>query len=334
MNVDQLEEWLSRPTDGVAEALHNLTGDVMVVGAGGKMGPTLARMARRALPAGREVFAVSRFTSAGARESIERHGVRAIPCDLLDRDAVADLPDAANVLFMAGQKFGTSDAPEKTWMANSVLPAIVATRYREARIVVLSTGCVYPLTSVTGGGSREDDLLDPPGEYAWSCIARERIFSHHSRSLGTRLLLLRLNYAVELRYGVLHDVAWKVWRGEPVDVTMGYVNVIWQGDASARALQCLARTSSPPTFLNVTGRECISVRRLAHRFGELLERTPLIVGNEAPKAWLSNSTMSFDLFGDVTVSLDEMIQAVAGWIRTGSASLGMPTHFESCDGRF
>ena len=334
MTIEELEEWLSRPTEGVRQTLEQLSGDVLVLGAGGKMGPTLARMARRALPPGREVFAVSRFSSRSARDGLETHGVRVLQCDLLDREAVQRLPEAGNVIFMAGHKFGTKEAPGLTWMMNGVLPSIVAERYRNSRIVVFSTGCVYPLTKVEAGGSTETDSLDPPGEYAYSCVARERVFTHFSQTVGTPVLIFRLNYAIDLRYGVLHDIAQKVWKGEPVDVTMGHVNVIWQGDANARALQSLAYTSSPPTVLNVTGRECLSVRDLAHQFGRLLGRTPVISGSEADTAWLSNAAKSFDVFGDVTVSTSEMLQATADWIRNGGLSLGKPTHFETHDGKF
>ncbi|MCX7044311.1 MAG: NAD(P)-dependent oxidoreductase [Candidatus Sumerlaeota bacterium] len=331
---DALDEWLSRPTAGVVETLRALPGDVLVLGAGGKMGPTLARMARRALDPGREVFAVSRFSSASAAEALEKHGVSIIRCDLLDRAAVSRLPDAANVIFMAGQKFGTTGVPEMTWMMNAVLPAIAAERYAASRIVVFSTGCVYPFVAIASGGSREEDALAPPGEYAQSCVARERVFTYFSKSHGAPTLIFRLNYAIDLRYGVLHDVAWKVLRSEPVDVTMGYANVIWQGDANARALQCLAHTARPPAVLNVTGRELISIRSLAERFGELLGRAPVITGKEAPTAWLSNATKSFDMFGEVSVPLEEMIQATADWVRQGGASLGKPTHFENRNGDF
>lgn len=329
-----LDEWLSRPTDDVRRALDQLPGDLIVLGAGGKMGPTLARMARRAMGTDRKVFAASRFSSPAAKADLEQHGVTTISLDLLDRDAVAQLPEAANVIFMAGHKFGTRDAPELTWMINSVLPSVIAERYSKSRIVMFSTGCVYSLTSASGGGSVESDPLNPPGEYAYSCIARERVFTHFSRKLGTPLLLFRLNYAIDLRYGVLHDIARKVLNGDPVDVTMGHVNVIWQGDANARALQSLALAASPPAVLNVTGRNTISVRWLADRFGELLGRVPKIIGIEAEVAWLSNAARSFELFGDVTVSLDAMMQAVADWVQRGGTSLGKPTHFESHDGKF
>ncbi|MCA9050867.1 MAG: NAD(P)-dependent oxidoreductase [Planctomycetaceae bacterium] len=333
-NADELDEWLSRPTDGVRETLAGLDGDIMVLGAAGKMGPTLARMARRALPNARRVYAVSRFSSAATQETLNRHGVDTIRCDLLDRNAVAQLPDAGNVIFMAGQKFGTADRPDLTWMMNAVVPAIAAERYRNSRIVVFSTGCVYPLVDVSSSGATEELPLNPPGEYAASCVARERVFSYFSREFGTRVLLFRLNYAIDLRYGVLHDVARKVWTGTPVDVSMGHVNLIWQGDANARALQCLSHVSSPAAVLNVTGPERLSVRELALRFGELLGRDPVIVGNETSTAWLSSAARSCELFGEPTVSLDRMMTAVAEWLKHGGASLNKPTHFESRNGSF
>lgn len=334
LTEEELEERLSRPTDAVRTTLGSLDGDILVLGAGGKMGPSLARMARRALPAGREVIAVSRFSSPATRDALERHGVRTIACDLLDPESVARLPDAANVIFMAGQKFGTSDAPGLTWMINAVLPAFVAARYPSTRTVVFSTGCVYGFTTPESGGSREQDPLDPPGEYAHSCIARERVFTHHARLHGSPLLIYRLNYAIDLRYGALHDIATKVWRGEPFDVTTGHVNVIWQGDANARALQSLARVANPPEVLNVTGRECISTRWLAGRFGELFGKQPLVTGREAPTVWLADASKSLAWFGEPTVSLEEMISMTADWIHSGGDSLGKPTHFEAHDGRF
>lgn len=336
--LDELDEVLSRPTQGVRDALGALDGDVMVLGAGGKMGPTLARMARRALDElgqnQRRVIAVSRFSSPSAEASLRKHGVETIACDLTERAAVAALPDAANVIFMAGQKFGTSDAPELTWVMNTVVPAVVAGRFAKSRLVVFSTGCVYPLVPADGPGSRESDDLGPPGEYANSCVGRERVFTHFAKQHGTRALMFRLCYAIDLRYGVLCDVAQKVAQGLPVDVTMGAANVIWQGDANARAIQCLAHTASPPMALNVTGLDRVSIRWLAGRFGELLGRDPVITGAEGSTVWLWDASRSYELFGPPTVSLDEMIAATAEWVRRGGQTLGKPTHFETTDGRF
>jgi nucleoside-diphosphate-sugar epimerase len=336
--VDDLEEALSRPTPGVLDTLRARDGDLIVLGAGGKLGPTLARMARRALDeigaSDRRVIAISRFSSARAAAELQRHGIETIACDLLDREAVRALPEAPNVIFMAGQKFGTGDAPDLTWVMNTLVPAHVAERYARSRIVVFSTGCVYPFVPVDGPGAGDDDPLGPPGDYANSCVGRERVFTYFARRHGTPLLMFRLSYALDLRYGVLRDVAQKVWDGEPVDVTMGYANVIWQGDANARAIQCLDHAACPPRHLNVTGLERVSIRALAQTFGKALDRTPVITGTEGPTAWLFDASRSYELFGPPTVSLEEMIEATAQWVRAGGESLGKPTHFEVRDGQF
>jgi nucleoside-diphosphate-sugar epimerase len=336
--IEELDEALSRPTAGVLDTLRAIEGDVMILGAGGKMGPTLARMVRRGLDAighgHRRVIAVSRFSSAKAATELQQHGVETMACDLMDRAAVQALPEVANVIFMAGQKFGTSDAPELTWVMNTLVPAIVAERFAASRIVVFSTGCVYPLVPASGPGADEDAPLTPPGEYANSCVGRERVFEHYAKKHGTRALMFRLCYAIDLRYGVLCDVAQKVAQGLPVDVTMGAANVIWQGDANARAIQCLAHTASPPIALNVTGLERVSIRWLAQRFGELLQREPVIVGTESEMAWLWDAARSYALLGPPSVTLEEMVQATASWIQCGGETLNKPTHFETTDGRF
>jgi len=335
-----LEEALSRPTAGVRDTLEAIDGDVLVLGAGGKMGPTLARMARRALDESggrhreRRVLAVSRFGTGTVAEDLRSAGVEPISCDLLDREAVRALPDAENVIFLAGQKFGTNDAPSRTWAMNTLVPAHVAERYREARIVVFSTGCVYPLVPVSGPGAREDDPLTPPGEYANSCVGRERIFGHFAERYGTRLLFFRLCYAVEPRYGVLADVADNVARGEPVDVGMGWVQVIWQGDANARALRSLGLTASPPEALNVTGAERISVRELARWFGERLGRPAEVTGTEGDRAWLWDVSRSQERFGPPEVPWQEVAEVTAAWRERGGETYGKPTRFEVRDGSF
>ncbi len=336
-NEAELDDALSQPTAGLLETLHELEGDILVLGVGGKMGPSLARMARRAsaqLGQLRRVFGVARFSSATVADELCAHGVEPIRCDLAERSAVEQLPEVPNVIFMAGQKFGTAEQPELTWAMNTFVPALVAERFARSRIVVFSTGCVYPLAPVSGPGSQEDDALGPPGEYPNSCVGRERIFTHFSNKHGTPALLFRLNYAIDLRYGVLLDVAQKVAARQPVDVTMGYVNVIWQGDANARALQCLAHTATPPRVLNVTGQGQVSLRELAVRFGEMLGCPPVFTGQEAPTAWLSDASRSFEMFGPVAVTLDEMIEATAHWVKSGGVTLGKPTHFETRDGQF
>lgn len=337
-DVAELEDFLSQPTAGVRETLGALEGDVAILGAGGKMGPTLARMVRRGLDEigqrERRVFAMSRFSDARAREELEEYGVAVIPCDLLDRSAVESLPDAANVIFMAGQKFGTSEAPELTWVMNTLVPAHVAERYAKSRIVVFSTGCVYPLVPVSGPGSQEEDVLDPPGEYAATCVGRERVFTHFAKQHGTKMLFFRLCYANDLRYGVLLDIAQKVANGLPVDVSMGAVHVIWQGDANARAIQCLAHAANPPVALNVTGIERVSVRWITEQFGELLGKKPIFSGVEGERAWLWDASRSYEWFGPPEVNLKEMMQATALWIQQGGATINKPTHFEATDGKF
>jgi nucleoside-diphosphate-sugar epimerase len=338
LSVDALEAELSRPGAGVLETLGRLDGDIVVLGAGGKMGPSLARMARRGLDAigapHRRVYAVSRFSAPDAAARLGAHGVIPIPCDLLDRSAVAALPDAANVIFMAGQKFGTAGAPDVTWAMNTLVPAIAAERYAGARTVVFSTACVYPLVPVRGPGADESAALGPPGDYATSCVGRERIAAFFSRRHGTPLLLFRLSYAIDLRYGVLCDVAGKVWRGEPVDVTMAAANVIWQGDANARAIRCLEHAASPAVPLNVTGVEPVAIRWLAERFAERLGRPAIVTGTEGETAWLVDARRAEALFGPPEVDLDDMIEAQAAWVRDGRPTLGRPTHFEVRDGHF
>jgi len=334
MNGAELDERLSRPTDGVLEVLRQLPGDLLVLGAGGKMGPTLAMMARRALDGRHRVVAVSRFREEGLRDRLEAAGITTIVADLLDPTALARLPDAPNLIFMAGQKFGTQSAPHTTWAMNAIVPARVAERYRGRRTVVFSTGNVYPLTPVGSGGPAEEHAIGPVGEYAMSCLARERIFEHAAVAHGTPVAIMRLNYAIDLRYGVLVDIARRVRAGDPVPVTMGHVNVIWQGDANARALQCLALAASPAAVLNVTGLETISVRWLAERFGERFGRAPCFEGTEQADALLSNASRSAARFGPPTVTLDTMITWVADWLEQGGPLLARPTHFEERSGRF
>lgn len=332
-----LEEALSRPTPRALETLEKCSGDIAILGVAGKMGLTLAQMCRRALDElGRtdRVFGVARFSNPEAQDALQKAGIEPVKCDLLDRQAVLALPDAANVLFLAGQKFGTSSGPELTWAMNTLVPAHCAEKYANSRVVAFSTGCVYPLVPVTSGGSLETDDVGPPGDYANSCVGRERIWTHFARKNNTPVAIYRLNYAIDLRYGVLLDIAEKVWRGEAFDVTMGHANMIWQGDANAQAIQCLEHASSPPFIVNVTGPELVSLRAIAHRFGGLFGRPAQIVGEEAPTAWLSNSAKANRLFGYPSVSLEQMILWVADWVQRGGATLGKPTHFEEREGKF
>ncbi len=333
-----IEEKLSAPPAATVECARRLDGNYMVLGVGGKMGTTTALMLRRALDAaGRPeavVTGVSRFSRPHARELLEQSGVRTLACDFAEPDQVAALPPAANVLYLAGQKFGTAESPELTWIQNTIAPALVARHFRAARIVAFSTGCVYPFAPVDGPGSNESEPVVFLGEYVSSCVGRERVFTHYAKRFGTRLLIFRLNYATEPRYGVLVDIALKVQRGEPIDVTMGWLNCIWQGDACARAIQCLEHTANPPRILNVTGPEKLSVRALAAEFARKLGREPVIVGKEDSRAWLSDASASLQLFGPTTVSVDRMIGLIADHVRAGGAVLGKPTHFETRTGEF
>ena len=334
----EIEQWLSTPTPGAIDAVRSLPGNFLVLGVGGKMGTTTAVMLRRALDAaGRTdavVTGVSRFSRPEARAELETCGVRTLSCDLADPAQVAALPSTPHVLYLAGQKFGTSSAPEATWIQNTCVPAYVAERFKASSIVVFSTGCVYPFMPVDGPGAREGDALAFLGEYACTCVGRERVFTHFSKIHQTPQLMYRLNYAVELRYGVLVDIALKVLRGEPVDVTMGWFNCIWQGDACARALQCLTLTSTPPRLLNVTGAEQLSIRAIAGAFAQRLDREAKLTGTEAPTAWLSNASESIRLFGPPSVSVEQMIDTIAGYVRQGGKLLGKPTHFETRTGQF
>lgn len=337
----ELDELLATPRGATVDALRRTPGDIVVLGAGGKMGPTLARMAVRAAAAAdggtggtrRRVIAVSRFSSAAARGAIEAGGAETIQADLLDPAAVARLPHAPNVVFMAGQKFGTSDAPHRTWMMNVVVPAFCATRYRDSRIVAFSTGNVYPLTPVPGGGASEATPPAPIGEYAASCLGRERVFED-AATRGTRVAIMRLNYAIDLRYGVLADLAVRVATGTPIPLAMGYVNVIWQGDANRAALELLPRCAAPPFVLNVTGGETLSVRTLATELGNRLGRAPVFTGMEAADALLSDTSRFRALFGEPEMPLDVMLDFTADWVRQGRPLLHKPTHFETRDGSF
>jgi nucleoside-diphosphate-sugar epimerase len=331
--VEELEAFLSRPTRDLAADLARVEGDILVLGAGGKMGPTLARLARNAAPE-RRVIAVARFSTPGLQESLAAHGVETIAANLLDRSALARLPRVRNVIFMAGRKFGASGNQSLTWAMNAYLPGLIAEAFRESRIVAFSTGNVYAFVDATSEGATESTPLTPPGEYANSCIGRERIFEYFSRELGTAGRLFRLNYAIDLRYGVLADVAVKVRDGQPVDVTMGHVNVIWQGDANAAALRCLAHCTVPTSPINVSGPEIISIRWLAHELATRLGRKAHVVGSEAATAWLTNTAAATKLFGPPSVPIARMIDWTADWIARDMPTLDKPTRFEVRDGAY
>ena len=333
----ELDELLGRPTPPDIAALEAPSGDFLVLGAGGKMGPSLARLARRASDAAgiaRRVIAASRFTELGLQDTLVADGIETIRCDLLDPVALAALPDAPYVVFMAGQKFGTGENPARTWALNAHLPAMIMQRFAKARVVVFSTGNVYPLVPIGSGGAREEDALGPIGEYAQSALARERLVTFYAERQGTPTAILRLNYAVELRYGVLRDLADRIVAGRPVDVTMGWVNVIWQRDANAIALRVLAECKAPPLVLNVTGPETLGVRDLATRIASRLGITPRFVGTEADTALLSDASRCRALFGSPTVDPLTLCDWVADWTKAGGRSLGKPTHYQERGGAF
>ncbi len=336
-SLEDLEERLSRPTPAVIEMMRALPGDIIVLGAAGKMGPSLTRMAKRASDeAGtkRRVIAASRFNTPGSAEEFQRHGIETIAVDLLAANAVAYLPHAPNVIYMAGMKFGSTGQESMTWAMNAWLPGLVCERYHRSRIAAFSTGNVYGLVPVERGGSKEEDALNPAGEYAMSCLGRERVFQHFSLTRSTPVSLIRLNYACDLRYGVMVDIAQKVWDGQPVDVRMGYFNTIWQGDANALSLLSLGKAQSPAWAVNLTGNVTLRVREVAKRFGEIFGKPAQIEGTESPDALLSNPYRSFVELGIPFIRDEELMEWVASWISRGGESLGKPTHFESRDGRF
>lgn len=333
----QLEDKLSAPGERDIEFMRSLAGDVIVLGAGGKMGPSLARRCKRAAESAgvlKRVIAVSRFSSAEARDELEASGVETVSCDLLNRDEVDRLPDCENILYLAGRKFGSADRTDLTWASNAVVPAYVAHRYQASRIVVFSTGNVYPFVSPATGGAVETDALDPRGEYAQSCLARERVFEFFSRERGARCLMFRLNYAVDLRYGVLVDIARKVFTGQPVDLTVSHFNVIWQGDANSYALRSLELCESPPRVLNVTGGEIVSVREAAEFFARRFQREAKFNGQDSGVALLNNADACRRLLGEAEMKLEELMELVVHWVEVGGRSLNKPTKFEVADGKF
>ncbi|MBA4016715.1 MAG: epimerase [Pirellula sp.] len=337
-NDEQLDELLSRPTTEVVEALGKLPGDIILLGVGGKMGPTLARMAVRASEeAGvkRRVIGVSRFTDARGEKQLQAWGVETLRCDLLEPEQVAKLPDAANVVAMSALKFGSSDNKALTWGMNVYVPTLICRRYAGSRIVAFSTGNVYGLSDVRLGGSRESDPVNPVGEYAMSTLGRERMYEYFAKATSTPTAIVRLNYACELRYGVLADVARRVHAGEPIDLGMGCFNALWQGDANAAVLRSFHELCSPEALVyNLAGPETLSVRRVAEYFADRFKSTLTCTGAESLDALLSNGQWAHRYFGYPKVPIAEVMSWVADWILAGGRSLDKPTHFEARDGAY
>jgi nucleoside-diphosphate-sugar epimerase len=333
-SVEAVEDFMTTPSEALIADLARIPGDIMVLGVGGKMGPTLARLAKRAAP-GKRVMGVARFSEPGVREALVEAGVEPVAADLLDRAQLEKLPKAANIVFMAGRKFGATGDVPLTWAMNVQVPAMVAEVFKDSRIVAFSTGCVYPFVPVESGGASEDvPPVPPPGDYAVTCAGRERMFEYFSAKYDTPGRLFRLNYAIDMRYGVLHDIGRKVRDGETIDLSMGHVNVIWQGDANTVALRCLAHATTPTTPINVTGPETIEVRWLAGEFGKLLGKSPKLTGKEAATGWLNDSRRMVEEFGPPSVPLATMIEWTADWLARDMVTINKPTHYEVRDGRY
>ncbi|NNV02905.1 NAD(P)-dependent oxidoreductase [Brevibacillus sp. MCWH] len=335
--VEELERKMTEPSDDLVRAVSQLDGDLIILGVGGKMGPSLAMLAKNAIRAAggkQRVIGVSRFSSGTLRSKLEAAGIETISADLLDDQQLQQLPKAENVIYMAGQKFGTTGREPYTWAMNAYLPGRVAEAFRHSRIVSYSTGNVYPLMPVKGGGATEETPVAPVGEYAQSCLGRERIFSYFSTVYNIPMLHFRLNYAIDMRYGVLLEVATAVRERQPIDLSMGHVNVIWQGDANEMAIRSLALCDTPPRILNVTGPETISVRWLAEQFAKRFGVDPIFVNEEQDTALLSNASEAHRLFGYPRVSLQQMIDWTVEWIEAGGEILNKATRFQERKGEF
>lgn len=330
---NELEDFMTQPIPGLAEDLAKAPGAITVLGIGGKMGPTLARMAKRADP-DRRVIGVARFSDPKVRDALDSQGIETVACDLSDEKAVRDLEVTENVIFMAGMKFGATGNEHMTWAMNTHVPALVADHFVTSRIVAFSTACVYPFVDIRHQGASEDVLPTPVGEYANSCVGRERLFEYFSARHNTPGRLFRLCYSIDMRYGVLHDVAQAVLHGTPLSLAMGHVNVIWQGDANACALRCLAYATTPTTPINVSGPETVSIRTLAKLFAKRFDRVPVFEGEEGPTAWLVNTNEQQRLFGYPTVPLARLVDWTADWVYNERGSIGKPTHFEIRDGNY
>lgn len=333
----QLDELLTTPSTALIELFRTLSDPLIILGAGGKMGPSLALLARHAAQQAQSqirIVAVSRFSDPDSRAELEKGGVETHSADVLNRDQLLELPDSANVVYLVGMKFGTSNDPVPTWATNTIAPVHVCERFAGAKIVALSTGNVYPLIPIEAGGSVESDPLTPLGEYPNAAVARERIFQYYASRHATPTVLMRLNYAHDLRYGVLTELAGKIWRGEPIDLTMGYFNAIWQGDANEMILRSFAHCQIPAELINLTSPDRYSVRTVAVQLGTLMDRQPQFIGSEAPTALLSNTERMQEKFGKPRVGLEQMLKWIAHWTVNDGPTLNKPTHFATRNGKF
>ncbi|MEH7387523.1 NAD(P)-dependent oxidoreductase [Bacillus sp. JJ1521] len=335
--IAELEDFMSTPSEDLIKDIQQLDGDIMIIGVSGKMGPTLAKLAKRAVNQSglsKKVIGVARFSDESLIEELEASGIETIKADLLKEEDLLSLPNVKNIIFMAGTKFGTVGNEHYTWAMNAYLPGRIAEKFKDSRIVSFSTGNVYPLTSVLSNGCTEDVAPNPVGEYAQSCLGRERVLTYFSHKHQTPVVLFRLNYAIDLRYGVLLEIAKSVSQGKPIDLTMGNVNVIWQGDANEYAIRSLLHTNHPPQIINVTGPETLSVRWLANEFGKRMEKEPLFVNSESPTALLNNASHAHKLFGYPKVTVQQMIDLIADWVIGDGETINKPTHFQEREGAF
>ena len=336
-SIKELDEYMCRPSSALVDDIKKIDGDIMVLGAGGKMGPTLCKLAANAIKeAGinKRIYAVSRFSNAAHAHDLTNNGIEVIRADLLDEDKMGRLPHIQNIIYMAGRKFGTAEDQSLTWVMNSYLPGRIADKFRHSKIVVFSTGNVYPFVSKDSGGCREDSKTGPVGTYANTCLGRENVFRYFSKRHGTPILMFRLNYAIDLRYGVLLEIAKTVYAGKPLDITTGYFNIIWQGYANEVAIRSLLYCDSPPKILNVTGVETVSARETALKFGKIFGKNVKFSGVEQETALLSNASHCEHLFGKPSVGLDEMIEMTAKWVMNSGETLDKPTHFQEREGKF
>jgi len=336
-NVKELDDLMTQPSEALIESLSKISGDLMILGAGGKMGISLAILAKRALKESgshKKVYAVSIFTDDIGPEELRRNGIEVISCDFLNENDLKSLPDVKNIIYMVGMKFGTIGQEATTWVINSYLPGVICNRFKNSKMVLFSTGNVYPFVSVKSKGCKETDTVGPIGEYAQSALGRERIFQYFAEKNNVSGLIFRLNYAIDLRYGVLLDVAQKVFNQQSIYLEMGYANMIWQGSANEIALRCLDQVQSPPSILNVTGNEVFSIRKLAEGFGEIFGTNPIFKGQETETALLSDSSLCYEMFGEPAVGLEDMIRWIANWVKKDGPTINKPTHFEIRDGKY